>query len=385
MKKLLSLSHTDSSKDSRILKYKEIGQRIDVEYLCLGIRRGSSGASSGILLVESRFLKIVEKLILRLPEIRLVRISLRSTVYIELLIKLTYQAIKFRPNLVHVHDWFTLPIAVLIKKTLRTKIIYDAHELESETNGISREMSRLSLIVEKLSWRHIDHFITVSESIESWYQANLGSKTSTLILNSPLEISDRSNSSAQSENYLRETFGIATKSPIFIYVGALELGRGIPLILDAAKESKQECAVVFLGRGSLESLIKESSVYNKRVFHHYSVPHTEITSIAASADFGLCLIENVSLSDWYCLPNKLFEYAFSRIPVIASNFPDMTKVIHKHGLGRCVEPSKESLSELFDEIKSATQWNAIARFENLEELSWAAQAEKAKTIYLEML
>jgi glycosyltransferase involved in cell wall biosynthesis len=99
----------------------------------------------------------------------------------------------------------------------------------------------------------------------------------------------------------------------------------------------------------------------------------------------LCLIENVSLSDWYCLPNKLFEYAFSGIPVIASNFPEMTRVIHKHGLGKCVEPSKDSVSELFDEIVSTTQLNAIAKFENLEELSWAAQEEKAKTIYLEML
>ena len=37
----------------------------------------------------------------------------------------------------------------------------------------------------------------------------------------------------------------------------------------------------------------------------------KLTNLIKEADVGLCLVENVSLSDYYCLPNKLFEYAFA--------------------------------------------------------------------------
>ena len=40
---------------------------------------------------------------------------------------------------------------------------------------------------------------------------------------------------------------------------------------------------------------------------------------------------NVSLSGYYCLPNKLFEYCFC-VP-IASDFPDIVDVVSKFKLG----------------------------------------------------
>ena len=55
-------------------------------------------------------------------------------------------------------------------------IIYDAHELESNKNGQSYLLSKITLLIEKLSWPSISLLISVSESIIYWYEYHLGRK-----------------------------------------------------------------------------------------------------------------------------------------------------------------------------------------------------------------
>ena len=113
---------------------------------------------------------------------------------------------------------------------------------------------------------------------------------------------------------------------------------------------------------------------------HDAVPHEKVISVVKSADVGLCFIENISLSDYYSLPNKLFEYCFSGIPVLASDFPDMSKVIAQYGLGQC---SKLSSQDLLDAIKKFEIMSEIPKIKvkELYELSWGAQEVKLIKLY----
>ena len=61
---------------------------------------------------------------------------------------------------------------------------------------------------------------------------------------------------------------------------------------------------------------------------------------------GFSLIKPVSKSYEQALPNKLFEYALAGIPVIASNLPEMDKIINKYQIGYTVA---------HDEINAQTQ------------------------------
>ena len=69
------------------------------------------------------------------------------------------------------------------------------------------------------------------------------------------------------------------------------------------------------------------------------VPSDEVTAYAAGADLGVAPIENVCLSYYYCSPNKIFEYILSGLPVIASDFPEMSRVIRRFSLGEVFDPS----------------------------------------------
>ena len=78
-----------------------------------------------------------------------------------------------------------LPASVIIKLLTKSKLIYDAHELESETQELSKFYKVTIKFIEKRLWMHIDYFITVGLEIEKWYLENYGLKNSTVIMNTP--------------------------------------------------------------------------------------------------------------------------------------------------------------------------------------------------------
>ena len=53
------------------------------------------------------------------------------------------RSIRFRPQIIHCHDMFVLPLAVVVKLLTGARLIYDAHELESDRNGLSNRIKNL--------------------------------------------------------------------------------------------------------------------------------------------------------------------------------------------------------------------------------------------------
>lgn len=373
MKKILHLTQTDIRSDSRILK--EINVAVIEGYKVLGLGISLDEDVSHSKLIDSASIHCISLFSKRLSLFP--KTIIHFFVFVEFLIRSFYQAVKFRPDIIHCNDTLVLPIGVLVKLFTKSKIIYDAHELESNRNGLTVFLGKVTLYIEKILWRFVDALIVVSPSIESWYQSHVGDKLSTVILNSPV-ISCQTE--CEKNDYLREHFGIPKEQKIFIYVGILGSGRGIELILNAFERGEGDSCLVFLGYGALSSSLKEVSRKNVNVYVHDAVKHEDVVTIAQSADVGLCLIQNVSLSDYYCLPNKLFEYCFSGIPVLASNFPDISAVVLQYNLGLCVDLDAESIVEGIKKFER-NEVDASFRVKDLSELSWETQAQKLKNLY----
>ncbi|MBM5801473.1 MAG: glycosyltransferase family 4 protein [Cyanobacteria bacterium K_DeepCast_35m_m2_023] len=115
-----------------------------------------------------------------------------------------------------------------------------------------------------------------------------------------------------------------------------------------------------------------------------AVTHDKVVSIARSADVGMCLIEDISLSDYYCLPNKLFEYCFAGIPVLASDFPDICSVVTDYKLGLVTSLEIDKLKKAVKEFEK----NIIDVSFNicdLQPLCWDEQAKKLLGLYHDVL
>jgi len=368
---ILHLTHTDTRFDNRILK--EIGALSDTKLyniLCIGVSSVERAAmSNSIPDVKIRTLRLISKMPKWVPR------PIRHTLMlIELYLRFTLLGIKHKPKIIHCHDTMVLAIGVFIKIISKSKLIYDAHELESNKNGQSKILAKATLFIEKLSWSYVDHLISVSDSIIEWYNINLGVKKSTLILNSPIIKS----SEVKKVNYFHHLYDIEHSKLVFIYLGILGGGRGIDLILDAFRDENIESHIVFIGYGEFEKKISDIAKIKKNIHLHEAVPHEDVVSLVSNADVGLCLIENVSLSDYYCLPNKLFEYAFAGLPILTSDFPDIIKTVHRYNLGKVCSGSLNSIHCTIKEIEMKPLKRLSA---DLTELGWQKQAERLINAY----
>lgn len=371
MKTSLHLSHTDIESDSRILK--EMASLFAVGYTVSGL---GVSLDEGAQRTAIDFQADIASIQLRSRRLTWLPRTVRHLLTLcELVGRMFPRAIRLRADFVHCHDTLVLPLGVLVKLFTGSRLIYDAHELESDRNGLSRVQSLLTLWVEKILWPFVDGLIVVSPSIHGWYESNIGKKPSAIVLNSPVYQDDGTESRGA---YLRSKFDIPADKRIFIYVGILGAGRGLDLIIHTFTHPEVSSHVVFLGYGELAKDLKRLERQYSNIHVHDAVAHSHVVPIVKSADFGLCLIQNVSLSDYYCLPNKLFEYCFSGIPVLASDFPDIRSTLEEYGIGMCcgLEPNAVRAA-----VQTMADSNVEFKFSDISSLSWQAQARKLTDLY----
>ena len=382
MNDLLLLTHTNPFDDSRVMKYHNSAHSSGYSVMTVGLSRGGQNSNSHDITIVSSHKKKENW-----DKSWSNKMGIFSNIpfYFSLGFRITRMGLRHQAKLIHANDQFVLLPAVLIKILTGSRLIYDAHELESEANGVSKKMRRMTLIIERLSWRKVDYFVTVSPSIRDWYLTKYGNKENSVILNSPSVNPITSDSTRVPSDYFKTKYDLGDQVKVFLYLGALEAGRGIPIYLEALSRTENDIAIIFMGQGSLESLIKQHPEFGKKLFLHEPVEHTRVTDYARSADYGLCLIERVSTSDWLCLPNKLFEYVFADIPVVTSNFPELSRVTHEHKLGISIAPTIQELVQVLNHPEIIPLRTNLSEATSLKEFSWEHQERLVLEIYQSQL
>jgi glycosyltransferase involved in cell wall biosynthesis len=374
--KVLHISHTDIRTDGRILK--ELNSLVLVNNYVIhayGLNRGDEKRMSDI----NPKVKIKSFTSLSLKLRFLPRPIKFGLLFLESSIKILFNGLLLKPNIIHCHDALFLPLGFILNKLTDSKLIYDAHELESLKNGQSKVLSKATFLIEKYCWKKIDLLISVSPSIINWYSEKIGPKKSQLILNSPDFNENGLDLSKFGDNYFKNKFKIKNSSKIFLYIGILCDGRGIDLCLEVFSKYVKQHHVVFLGYGVLQNEIVNFASNNGNIHFHEAVPYSEVVKYARNADFGLCLIEPISVSDNYCLPNKLYEYIFSGLTIIGSDLPEIKSTIQDYNLG-CV--SKLNVEDLVNTINQAER--SGIDYQRIYNLSWQYQARELTNRYLEI-
>ena len=138
--------------------------------------------------------------------------------------------------------------------------------------------------------------------------------------------------------HLKSSPGIplmTTSKPVILYQGALNIGRGLEETIQAMKFLPNYIFRI-VGDGDytreLQALARKLNLNNQIEFIG-PVPFENLANYHQNVMAGICLLHNQGLNYYYSLPNRLFDYLQAGIPVIASEFPDMSDIIKKHQTG----------------------------------------------------
>ena len=292
-----------------------------------------------------------------------------------------------RFQVVHCHDIETLHLGIIIKllSFWRKKVIYDAHEYETDQShslDLSHRFKKnIYQMTERFFIQFVDHTICVSNSIANEYMKLYKIKKPSLILNCPPYYKKKYH-----KNLLRKHFNIEPDKIIFLYQGFLIRNRGIEILVEAFKrQGNPKKVIVFIGDGYLKEMIHTTSKEYDNIFHLNAVSPRNLLDYTSSANIGLLFYDNNCLNHYYGLQNKFFEYIQAELPIIISDLYETGLIIKRYNNGIIVKNDLEELVKVIDSIT----WRDIEEYrKNNDEIkkiyNWEQQ-EKALVNFYENL
>jgi len=130
-------------------------------------------------------------------------------------------------------------------------------------------------------------------------------------------------------------------------------GRGLDLIFRLLN-SRPDLYLLVAGSGELLDEYKTKAAGSgagERIIFMGNIQQEKLLEVTAAADLGFALIENLSVSYYYALPNKMFEYIMAGVPAVVSNLPQMRQIIEEHGCGFVLDIERE-YSEVISDFNS---------------------------------
>jgi glycosyltransferase involved in cell wall biosynthesis len=247
---------------------------------------------------------------------------------------------------INCHSLPVLPLCVFLKIIHGSKLIYDTHELETETDGLKGIRKGISKLVEWLLIGFANETVTVSDSIAEWYQRRYKIKKVSVVKNVPYS----QEVSPYKTKLLRDAFKIRDNHLLFLYQGEISRKRGIDLLLNVFSRVSHEKHIVFLGFGEMVDIVKDYAIRFPNIHYHPAAEPDNLFQYTCSADVGVHLIKNTCLNHYYCLPNKIWEYLNASIPIIVSDLFEMGKVVDYFKCGWKCQGNENDVIALIEQI-----------------------------------
>ena len=295
--------------------------------------------------------------------------------YLEYNWRLFWLLLRRKADILVANDLDTLLANYWAAKWKKAALVYDTHEYFTEVPElINRPLTRkIWLKLEKWLFPKLRKAYTVNASIADIYKEKYGVHLD-VIRNLP---------------FRREPEALASQKKVLIYQGAINLGRGIDLMIDAM-EFLPDFQLWIFGGGDLDEELRSYAAglpWKERVIFHGRLPFEQLYDWTCQAMLGFSLEEDLGANYHFASPNKVYDYIQAAVPVLVSDLPEMRRTVENYGVGEVLAIHERSAQQLADRVKklisnpkhySTLRNNCI---QAAKELNWEKEKEKLLSIY----
>lgn len=296
------------------------------------------------------------------------------------------------------NDLDTLLPNYLISKFQNKKLVYDSHELFTEVPELINrpKTQNIWLKLEQKILPKLKNTYTVCQSIADYY--NYKYKTNFKVIRN-IPIKKISNLKSQTSNKSQKPkfkiqsqlcdFATLRDKKIIIYQGAINIGRGLELMIKTMQYLDNHILWI-IGDGDILEELKEfvnKKNLSKKIKFFGKLKPSELKKITPKADLGLSIEEDLGLNYRFALPNKIFDYIHANVPILVSDLPEMKRIVLDYKVGEIIKDRNPK--KLANQIETFLNKNLSKIKENLkkatEDLQWENEEKILQKIFNNLL
>lgn len=244
-------------------------------------------------------------------------------------------------------DLDTIIPCLLISKLKNIKRIYDAHELFCEMKEVVTR-PRVYKIWKSIERKTVPEFrlgYTVNQQIADEFAKMYGSRYEVIRSISRYDASLK-----------------PVKEKFILYQGAVNEGRSFETLIPAMQWVDVPLHICGTGNffDEAKQLVNKYGLENKVIFHGMLEPHS-LRSFSNKAYVGITLFEKDSLSNYYSLANRFFDYIHAGTPQLCVDYPVYREINNLHNIAVLINDlSPENIAkELNSLLLDGVRWNNL--------------------------
>ena len=301
--------------------------------------------------------------------------------YTEFTIRLFLFLRKNKAGLLVANDLDTLLPNYYFSKRRKCALVYDSHEIFCEVPELQETplKKRIWEGLEKRIVPKLKYCITVNKSIANWFKEKYKVDFK-VVRNIPDKI-------FADQIKTKEELNLPHDKKIILLQGAgINVQRGAEEAVEAMKYV-DKAILLIIGGGDviclLEKMAQENSLKEK-VFLLPKMKPEELYHYTCNADIGLSLDKDTNINYRFSLPNKIFDYVYAGVPVLASPLTEIKSFVEKYKVGICIESHEpQHIAEMMNYMLSSPDysiWKANTKIA-AQENSW----ENEKMVWVEIV
>lgn len=297
-----------------------------------------------------------------------------------------YQAArKQEADVYHLHEPYLIPVGLRLK-ALGAKVLYDAHE-DSPREAYTRFKGNLlkgflvSVVLwfwERLAKIFFDGFICATPLITSKYPENRAVNVNNYPMLDEYNFSDGVSVKPYSSRAFR-----------LMYTGGITEERSIIEILSAMESLPDSMNIKLILAGEisgagLKERLNEMPGWKKAEFLGWK-QRGDVLALLSTGRAGLVLYKPTR-DHLDALPNKLFEFMASGLPVVVSNFSFWREIVEGEGCGVVADPENprsiaDAVESLLNNPAEAEAMGVRGREAVKKKYNWAMETKKLLDVY----